>query len=290
MPCQTFHHLGSLPTELRWTIWEYALPFRVAEYDPPYGFVDGRDGRLFCDPRKTTAENTKFPVIATVCRESRFVAMKQRVWLRGQVPPSLKWSWVQPRRDTLHLNFSPQSFHDVSEYPSPTSAGMVVSFFHIANRVKVPTSINAEMIYPFRLNPPNESTEWYDVLFDDDFINDKVHKWTKEIIELTRCIQLFDNNNEAKIIDVVMAVVPLHGDKEAARRSGLFGVLGDVPIQIVALNDITRLSNFKVFFQKYIMVDKKKVQTLFQLLKGPQFQHNVNEWRAKAEWMILAHI
>jgi hypothetical protein len=77
----TFHSFPRLPIELREEIWRFCLPHRVSEMDYPidwmvYGSVDPKD-KLPCSLRWTSICNARPSLLATVCRESRRVAVSR---------------------------------------------------------------------------------------------------------------------------------------------------------------------------------------------------------------------
>ncbi|RHZ53914.1 uncharacterized protein CDV56_104765 [Aspergillus thermomutatus] len=87
-----------------------------------------------------------------------------------------------------------------------------------------------------------------------------------------------------------MAAVSLHITREAARRSGLFGLLGDAPVQMVDVDDEARLREFQALFREHAWEKEPAVQTLFEAFTSSRFQTAVEAWKRQAEWTILAYM
>ena len=91
-----------------------------------------------------------------------------------------------------------------------------------------------------------------------------------------------------KSFDVAMAAVSLHISMEAALRSGLFGLLGDAPVQMVDVGDEAQLRKFQALFEEHALEKEPTVKTLFELFTSTRFRAAVETWKRQAEWIILA--
>ncbi|KAL7923818.1 hypothetical protein ACQKWADRAFT_29529 [Trichoderma austrokoningii] len=91
-------------------------------------------------------------------------------------------------------------------------------------------------------------------------------------------------------LNVTMAVVSLHITQEAALRSGLFGLLGDAPVQMVDLDDDGRLGQFYELFKQNPVDGEPEVQILFDTFQTLQFRSAVEMWTRQVEWMIFARM
>ncbi|KAK3363793.1 hypothetical protein B0T25DRAFT_562775 [Lasiosphaeria hispida] len=128
-PATRFHLFSKLPAELRLMIWTEALPSRFISADRTRSAIAGLLGggtvhhneefMSFHCSGGICARNTRPPVIATVCREARQVALKTSVLcvvpseqysLGLHNASSYSWTWYDIRRDTLMLldNFNPR--------------------------------------------------------------------------------------------------------------------------------------------------------------------------------------
>jgi hypothetical protein len=54
-------------------------------------------------------------------------------------------------------------------------------------------------------------------------------------------------------LDIAMAGVSLHITREVALRSGLFGLLGDAPVQMVDVDDEARLREFQALYREHAL-------------------------------------
>ncbi|KAJ5887389.1 hypothetical protein N7495_007430 [Penicillium taxi] len=63
-----------------------------------------------------------------------------------------------------------------------------------------------------------------------------------------------------------MATVSLHITSEVARNSDLFGLLGDVPVQRIDVDNEARLREFEVLWRENALQKELVMQTLFEAL------------------------
>ncbi|KAF4217715.1 hypothetical protein CNMCM6805_010418 [Aspergillus fumigatiaffinis] len=73
-------------------------------------------------------------------------------------------------------------------------------------------------------------------------------------------------------------------------RSGLFGLLGDAPVQMVDVGDEARLREFQALFWEHTSEKEPAAQTLFEVFTSSQFQTAVEAWKKQAEWTLLAYM
>ncbi|KAB8237391.1 uncharacterized protein BDW43DRAFT_265367 [Aspergillus alliaceus] len=91
-------------------------------------------------------------------------------------------------------------------------------------------------------------------------------------------------------LDIAMAAVSLHITRKAALKSGLFGLLGDAPVQIVDIDDEARSREFQALFREHALEKEPAVQTLFELCTSSRFQTAVEVWRRQDECIIFANM
>lgn len=65
-------------------------------------------------------------------------------------------------------------------------------------------------------------------------------------------------------LDIAMAGVSLHIAEEAALQSGLFGLLGDAPVQMVDINNKAQIREFEALYRDHALQEKSLVQRLFE--------------------------
>jgi hypothetical protein len=232
----TFHSFPRLPIELREEIWRFCLPHRVSEMDYPidwmvYGSSDSKV-KLPCSLRSTSICNARPPLLATVCRESRRVALRSGNWSSvleeesGDRPPEADWEagnividnyWRDPSRDSAHLNWT--------------------------------TSYEVELYYSDDGHPLH-SLVWEAKLVNGsasimlDYMSDSLIEREPFDKPITRVLQSLPESFRKEQQDlaalrllpewlVVVRIVVIHLDSTQAARTGLFGLLGDKFVQVV---------------------------------------------------------
>ncbi|KAJ5219969.1 hypothetical protein N7468_009173 [Penicillium chermesinum] len=304
----SFHLFPRLPAEIRLIIWEYCLPNRVAEVDDVFFILDGRENRQGCYAQSTTARNAQPPVLASVNAEARSITFQQGFKFHQQEPHTcLKSVWVQPRRDIMHLNWT-SSYFRLLPHPVPWEK-TVEHFLRRAEALKTQGSILADVIYPFYLRLRADGLDGTEVApmpgLDDDYFR----LGNFEVRGIVRHLRLRWNDirtangmvrwgiplkardpSEKISIHVVMAAVSLHITKEVARESGMFGLLGDAPVQMIKVGDTDRLSRFETLYRQNTSGCDTEVQYLFDTFASARFQRDVQDWKTEAESVILLHL
>ncbi|GAB1201479.1 hypothetical protein APSETT445_000053 [Aspergillus pseudonomiae] len=287
MSNDSFHYFMQLPPELRRLIWEHCLPYRIAELDIPAFLLDAEESRQSCFPEHTTHKNTRLPVIAFVNSESRLVAFEQGRYTQGQATTSLESIWVQPRRDVLHLNWTRMSYDVLGPLTELTSP--IGWFLWQAYELGMQPSIVAEIIHYFDLEGLLNGTA------DDDdneiiCVQSSRHAGMCDPLGNEDARDMASFAEFAPRLDVAMVAVSLHITREVALGSGLFGLLGDAPVQMVDVDDEARLRKFQAVFREHALENEPAVQTLFELLTSPRFRAAVEKWKREAEWIFLASL
>jgi hypothetical protein len=285
----SFHSFPRLPLELRRIIWKLCLPYRVAEEDVVVFDLNGRESRQACYNNRTTRLNAQPPVIAFVNSESRQVALEEGHMLETTTKLSMSSIWVQPRRDVLHLNWNRLYYACEMAYEPTTPIG---TFLWEAGELGMQCSMIAEIIHSFSLkallddpdssiasNPPRN-------LPDQEWETRGPEQYA-EVAEIALCSMNRCDLPIPAVLDITMAAVSLHIPKEAALRSGSFGLLGDAPVQMVDVGDRVALWEFQTLFRQYALDKEPAVQTLFDLFKSSRFETAVKEWVRQAEWCII---
>ncbi|RAO67019.1 uncharacterized protein BHQ10_003031 [Talaromyces amestolkiae] len=230
IPATTFHLFPWLPIELRLEIWRLCLPHRVCEKDVACSFI------LFnlldnsvpapCFLYQTTKVNGRPPVITRVCHESRAVALKAGGYYEfydtedcdtddwdadDGLPISetsdkkpywdavncIKEAWFDPTRDVTHLHWEPK----------------YQEFFCIGS--------------PLKSLAWDASRAARGGSFTIDFFQNITY----------RKAELIDFVKQMPSWKVVMRVIVIHADSATAASTGLFGLLGDAPVQLVDVYD-----------------------------------------------------
>jgi len=222
---QEFRFFSQLPTELRLAIWRKCLPNRVVEIDYPWDEgVNFYPNLPPCKLQQTTNINRRGPVISRVCRESRYVALETGHYLDKGLPPEeapwrsnlrLERTWIDPSRDTIHLNWTP--CYSAGYYGD----GSALDFL-AWNAAK---ACGGSFMF-----------DYLDHTLDGEV-------YLEERFGALRKLQLQQGA-------VVIHLIVVHTTFETAAKTGLFGLLGDACIQLVDVSDEARLNALFDFAEK----------------------------------------
>lgn len=267
---RVFHAFSRLPTELREAIWRECLPNRVCELDYPaaellYGVENAADAP--CTLRHTSILNELPPLITRVCRESRSVAFqagKEAVTRsKQQKPPGMtddSLLWVWPADNQLRIPNGPtngwldrvadivhMSWTFEYDYPYGGSGSMeldVESVEWLATWASHSAAGRASIMVDRLTGCFTWEGSWrarFDEYPDSDIdIEAPPEPRTPDTID-ELYISAF------KLLPgylVVLQVVVIHMDTIAGAESGLFGTLGDAPVQIIDMTDEASIDHY----------------------------------------------
>lgn len=228
-----FTPFSRLPTELREEIWRFCLPHRVSEIDYPADFMvyDSIDSKakLPCSLRSTSINNTRPPLLTRVCRESRRIAfesgklftlqmswegLSEDEWEAGNIMD--RDTWQDPSRDSAHLNWTPAYKADLG---CTANGHPLISLVRESKRLNGSASIMLDYIA--------------DSLWERDPFDEPITRPLESIPishnkqEDLAALQLLPE------WQVVVRIVIVHLDFARAAKTGLFGLLGDKPVQVL---------------------------------------------------------
>ncbi|KAJ5864483.1 uncharacterized protein N7529_006399 [Penicillium soppii] len=293
----SFHYFLQLPPELRRMIWMHCLPYRIAEEDLPDGFFDGYASKHMCWNPRMTLQNAQMPAIAYVNSESRQVALEQGRLLEPADTRNIESLWVQPHRDVLHLNWT--RLYYSAWGVDDDAPGWVDEFFLQAKDLGMRPSIAANLIHFFSLKAVLDCAGDADKLGShnpfhfgiQDIPKVRYHCRGDEADDVREIVNILPwAKGQRSELDVTMAAVFLHIIREVALRSGLFGLLGDAPVQMVDVDDEARLREFQALYQEHALEKEPVVQTLFETFTSSLFRMAVEKWKSKAKWTIHAYM
>lgn len=243
-----FPQFPNLPPEIRLLIWRECLPFRVFE-------IDTRPRRewLLPTPRKlppctfrwSHEKNYSPPVIAQVCRESRAVALESRSNEERMLhePPS---RWFSPRLSIAFMHGKPVFSDDWEQ-----AISRVPDLHWYADRCGA-AGFDASVMHEF------DNEEGY-----------------------AACRNGFlDAIAERKDYPVCVETVVIHASVEAARNSGLFGLLGDAPLQLVDATDARKIARFQALWETNLQRDMAP-ESFFR--DQTDFQSRIVRWSEEVE-------
>ncbi|KAF3405526.1 hypothetical protein DPV78_002527 [Talaromyces pinophilus] len=128
-------------------------------------------------------------------------------------------------------------------------------------------SVVAELIHPFRLHALLDGAN------DSEVSRSPIAKYGRKtditISDMSHYTFFYPGHQTC--LDVVMAAVSLHITKESAVRSGLFGLLGDAPIQLIDVADEVQLRKYEAIYRGHLTDKEPKVQKVFDVLMSPRF-------------------
>ncbi|KAF7714878.1 Uncharacterized protein PECH_007879 [Penicillium ucsense] len=207
-----FHLFPQLPAELRLAIWRECLPRRVSELDCPlpdevYDWIEP----VPCDLTHTSLANRCRPMIALVCREARAVVFETGLPIIETddflVPDECDWT----------------GFNELEQWIDPTRDLSHLNYCP-----------GYEYQYCVDGNP----------LFDLVWQASWVHRGGSLRLPLFK----YYDTSDLQLLQrrpswvVVMRVLVVHASRRVGASSGLFGLLGDAPVQVVDVNDQARVT------------------------------------------------
>lgn len=217
-------------------------------------------------------ENTRQPVIVFVNHESRQVALEQGRWLGYEVEISLQCVllplfWIQRRRDVLHLNWTLERSDFWYRFSYEDGQGWAFTFFYQADELRMGRSIVADAIHSFNFHALLDSAG-DDEVSEIPFIK---YEERKNVALTDMAWYSLEWAGYQTNVDVVMAAIALHITRDLAVRSGLFGLLGDAPIQLIDVGDEVQLRKYEGIYREHGPDKEPKVQKIFEVVLSPQF-------------------
>ncbi len=232
MSASDFPRFPDLPTELRLKIWSFCVPGpRVYEMDTASA---GHHTAFPAGAALFSPLSGRVPVISLVCREAREVALKRNQYVTllptGEAahdgagyPAWTHGNANLPARfrkgvDVVHLHwhrgYDLDDWLAAAPYPLP-------SFQWLANRAAA-ASVSADLLHPFDLERDDPWSPTTTIGYED--------------------IQYFSPH---VLYYVVLAVVEIHISDDEVARAGVFGALGEEPVQLVDPRDTATVGKFR---------------------------------------------
>ncbi|KAL7940513.1 hypothetical protein V8C42DRAFT_337343 [Trichoderma barbatum] len=276
-----FPQFALLPVELRLAIWFYCLPHRVVQRDDPYMVQRLREEDK-CWSVRPSLKNAAPPRIASVCRESRQVAMRWGKMVSQDYSWNLGPIWIQLRLDTYHLNFTSEATWDYGLDKELVDEFIKDRFSWLD---KVPLSIPSEYYFNFDLELQDFSRmrrlpriEIRDDFVDEDLnvvYNEYAYYYPRPFTDIS--------------LSATMAFITIHAKRRHAVASGLFGLLLDAPVQLVDFDGEQNIRSFHALFKRDIYNrERTEVIKLFSLILSPIFRSRVQDWTEKVNWLMMA--
>lgn len=274
VPATAFPLFPDLPPELRALVWEFCLPHRVRELnelDPedqwPY-HTWSHDHRVWklnelesedqwpeytlsactrpegdtsrpCSITSTTKANNRPPLITQVCREARrvaFLAAGSQMAIQADQSDALRWDkapWTDYSRDTPHFHQNDEddetyTLATLADSPWDHAQGRSFSYHHLN---KYPAEGDCAQYDECTVNERPRYGDLPRVGLPDSNLHPKVYR---------DAVTLLEKRDWRLVTDTVV----IHATGASLAGTGLFGLLGDAPIQIVDVLDKDRISLF----------------------------------------------
>lgn len=235
-----------------------------------------------CWSIRPSLKNAAPPRIASVCRESRQVAMRWGKMVSQDYSWNLGPIWIQPRLDTYHLNFTAEAAWDYDLDVELLREFLIDGLNWLDG---VPLSLPAEYCFDFDLEMRDISMmrqtpyiEIKDNLADEDLnmvYNEFAYHYPRPFANVS--------------LSATMAFISIHVKKEHAVASDLFGLLLDAPVQLVDFDDEQKIRSFRALFESNSSNRKRtEVIQLLSLVMSPTFRSRVHAWREKVDWLMMA--
>lgn len=211
-PERTFHLFTRLPTELRLAIWRECLPHRVAELDTPmYSDIYGWQEPVVCDLMQTSCMNEHQPLISLVCHESRAIVLEAGGYIgeNKDFPAECEW---------LSNNMVNEWFDPARDLPHLNYCPGYETYYGTQGNPLLDLAWQAA-----------QARRGASLRFE--FLRYCSKKYLEIILRLPRC-------------RVVMRIFVVHASRRFGAATGLFGLLGDAPVQIVDVSDQARVDAF----------------------------------------------
>lgn len=233
----TFPQFGDFPTEIRLAIWRLCLPHRVVELDQqPVDIIwdeDEEDDPTCPANSLTQLHNKAPPAVTRVCREARQVAFERGhklPWFPDPRDPEntqdfAKYMafdlWLDPERDIIHINWDPMADIDWMSYDWGDPIRCLMSF----------AARTTARMASFRLGLLRA--------MKSQDVPHRHYRWTRsELADLIRA-----QNPPLRWSVVMRPPFLVHAD-DVAHTDGLFGLLGDAPVQLVEIDDGQRIQKY----------------------------------------------
>ncbi|KAJ4863471.1 hypothetical protein T069G_00001 [Trichoderma breve] len=279
-----FPQFTLLPVELRLAIWFYCLPHRVVQRDDPYDEVQRLRKEHKCWSVRPSLKNAAPPRIASVCRESRQVAMRWGKMVSQDYNWNLGPIWIQPRLDTYHLNLTSEAAEAIWE--GGLEKAQVDEFIKdgLIWLDTIPLSIPSEYYFDFDLGLQDvcRMRRLPHIEIRDDFVDEDLNVVYNEYANYGP--RPFTHIS----LSATMAFITIHAKRRHAVASGLFGLLLDAPVQLVDFDDERNIRSFHALFKRDIYNHKRtEVIKLFSLILSPIFRSRVQDWTEKVDWLMM---
>ncbi|KAG8163654.1 hypothetical protein KVR01_006951 [Diaporthe batatas] len=234
----TFPLFSDFPTEIRLAIWRQCLPHRVVELDnQPDDIIWDEETEEEAPPCSNNGmiqlRNKAPPLIARVCRESRQVAFETGRQLPGYPDPRdpentqefaqymVANPWLDSARDVVHINWDPVADIEWQTYDWGDPVRCVMSYAEQTTMRRASIRLGLLRAMKSRVEPHDH------------------YRWTRQ--QLADLMRTHSSSLDWSVVVRSPIVVHATGTTDTG---GLFGLLGDAPVQLVDVHDHTKIQKF----------------------------------------------
>lgn len=187
-------------------------------------------------------------MLASVCRETRAFTLRYGHRHLFRVQGSEEAIWIQPRLDTLNLYFQhvPNSFPGMCQTVSTRRTDLYDSVAE-ALELNMPISLPTVAIDEFYINKLKAIVKWEEQM---DRLGGHPDRDCYPYPSVAESFLTSDTTIILSITSIYFRI-----SHQQARESGLFGHLGDAPVQIVPCNDQKRMKRFAEAYKRYSLAD-----------------------------------
>lgn len=291
-PDRTFHPFPRLPAELRDAIWRACLPIRIYELDSPevwviYPIRD--DDEVPCRLWYATAQNRSPPMLARVCKESRAVTLQVRKetatrnrsnhhqgpeggsegddsdWKHLVPDRLLQRDWTDREPKLVHQNWTSGYGGSLeSEYYKGKEFERA-AIICVATRALQEAGGRASILVECLNIDFRWEGHWNWYVENDYADSDDDRDAQPEVREPSPSNAEFISECERlSSYLVVLQVVVIHTDLKTGAESGLFGLFGDAPVQII---DMTEDAKIDRYFSLAVECENRSPVSIAQDLK-----------------------
>lgn len=303
----TFPLFTKLPPEIRRLIWLHCLPRRVITFD---NSIDHDDQYANLSVPIEYSTNGRRPKISQVCREAAQVVQETGCKLRLEFlrdDSDSIYSWFQPGFDyAAHMNFScsDQEIADYeggnwveddlrpAEYPADGQLDRAIAG---AEKYKLWPSLRAKLIVDFDLRR-DDGDDDYNMEIPTELPHPELPRSLDDIAFYAFYNDHFYGGHE---LNISLCHIRLCLPRKKILSSGLFGLMGDAPLQMIDFHDVSRLRAYACLLDDRegpdnINILKKPIAWLsaswaFARILAPGFSTQVQEWKDYAEWAMMVY-
>ncbi|KAK4124796.1 hypothetical protein N657DRAFT_554909, partial [Parathielavia appendiculata] len=275
MSANRFPKFPDLPAELRRMICSFCIPGRRV-YEMHTAMLEHHDNVLGGSAYEGDNGSTlwwswsgRFPVISHVCREGRELVLESHVYITAEAgkldddgvpcPEWETWNECLPVRlrkgfDVVHLHWTREYYYPIY-LPGPPNP--LLYFQWLANQAAA-ASVSAELLHAFDSGTTSSRITPEEVKYFSPY----------------------------KLYYVVLTIVEIHMTYYEAAHAGVFGRLGEEPIQLVDPRDTTAVARLRDVWRRHRLPSEEPEHAEFfsrAVDSAEAYCARIEQWRQELE-------